>query len=90
MTSREVPTMNADLEKLEDGLRHSVEGHEESELEEFVRWLVDYVEKPLDRGLLRQAERRDLSVKTLLSLGHSTALTAVTGKLQEILRNRRL
>lgn len=59
-----------------------------TELREFIEWLTEYAEKPLDQTLVRIAERRDLPIKTLLSLGHGAALVAVTGKVQEILRKR--
>lgn len=55
-----------------------------TKIKEFVEWLIEYAEQPLDPAFVEKAERKHLSTQTLLELGHGEALLAITGKLKEI------
>ena len=57
-----------------------------SELAVLIDWLVNYPEKPVSLPIVRRAQGKNLSAKSLLTIGHSTALMAVCQKIREILR----
>jgi hypothetical protein len=64
--------------------------HQCSEFAEFVHWLADYVERPIDSELIQRVHSKNLHfpVTTLLYLGHGAALKAVTTRVMEIIRKR--
>jgi hypothetical protein len=80
--------LSAQLRQLTVEIPMTTSPRDPADLTEFIDWLAEYVEKPLDPKLVSEAEKKDLPAKTLLSLGHGAALMAVTSKVAEILYAR--